>query len=198
MSAVMRPETRWGRTSRRPHRLSLASFTAASARVWPAAKTGRCRARRLVLWMAVAAVGLAGCKSPPPPPPPQPTRVSGSIEAADNLNPSVSQRPSPLVLRVYELKVAASFNQSDFMSLYRTDAAALGDELLGKEEWLLQPGEKRPLAKTLSPQTRFIGVVAFYRDIEKATWRTLVAVQPAKSQTLQIRADSLVLTATVK
>lgn len=150
----------------------------------------------LTLVTALLSLLLAGCKSPPPPP--QPTRVIGSIDASQGLNPSQSQRPSPAVMRVYELKSATAFNQADFMALYRSDSTALGAELVGKEELVLQPGETRPLAKVLAAETRFIGVVVFYRDLEKATWRTLVPVQPAKTQTLRIRADSLMVSATVQ
>ena len=75
---------------------------------------------------------------------PKATTVNGSIEAAAGLNPSVTQRPSPLMIRIYELKSAAAFNQADFMSLYQSDQVTLGADLLAKEEMMLQPGESRP------------------------------------------------------
>jgi len=139
---------------------------------------------------------LVGCKSAPPPPPP--ASVSGRITAVAGLNPSVTQRPSPLRLRLYELKSPTSFNQADFMALYQSDQATLGPDMVAREEFVLQPGEARPYAKTLAPETRYIGIVAIYRDLERATWRTLVPVQAAKAQTLQIRADSLAVSATMQ
>ena len=88
---------------------------------------------------------IAGCGTSPP----KPAKVNGTIQAAASLNPSVSARPSPLRMRVYELKSAAAFNQADFMSLYQSDQAALGADLTGREEFILQPGEARPWVKTL-------------------------------------------------
>ena len=139
-----------------------------------------------------AAVAVLGCASAP-----KPTKVSGSIEATAQINPSVSKRPSPLLLRVYELKSATAFNAADFMSLYQRDQAELAAELVSKEEFTLAPGETRPWAKTLSPDTRFIGVMAAFRDLERSRWRSIVPVTPGKKQQIVIRADALSVTATV-
>jgi type VI secretion system protein VasD len=143
--------------------------------------------------LALAALlTTAGCSSAP-----KPTAVKGNIEAVAGLNPSVTQRPSPLLLRIYELKSAAAFNQADFMSLYQADQATLGAELITREEMMLQPGETRPFAKKLSLETRFIGVVAAYRNLERANWRSITAVQPGRSQQITIRAEALSVSATV-
>jgi len=122
------------------------------------------------------------------------TTIDGRITAAADLNPSVSGRPSPLVLRVYELRSATAFNQSDFMALYQGDQAALAADLVAREEITLQPGESRPLKKPLGADTRFIGVVGLYRDLEHARWRAVAGVVPGKAQALQIRADALAVT----
>jgi type VI secretion system protein VasD len=50
----------------------------------------------------------------------------------------------------------------------------------------------------LSPETRFIAVFAAYRDVERATWRASVAVQPGRKQTLVLRADSLALSLAIQ
>ena len=45
--------------------------------------------------------------------------------------------------------------------------------------------------KTLAPETRFLGVVAAYRDVEHAKWRTVVAVKPSQQQQITITAGPL-------
>ena len=150
---------------------------------------------RVRVFTALAFAILAGCSSPPKPP--APTVVAGSIQAAPQLNPSVNKRPSPLQLRIYELKAAAAFGSADFMSLYQADQTALSADFVAREEFVLQPGETRAYNKTLAAETRFIGVVGVYRDLERATWRTVVAVQPNKAQTLTIRAGELAVSASV-
>ncbi|MCL4739371.1 MAG: type VI secretion system lipoprotein TssJ [Burkholderiaceae bacterium] len=148
----------------------------------------RGRVRRLALATALALA--AGCATKP-----APTRLEGSIVAAADLNPSVSGRPSPLILRVYELRSETAFNQADFMSLYQSDQATLGAELVAREEVMLQPGQTRPLARALDAQTRFVGVFAAYRDLERAVWRASVAVRPGKANRLTIRAQPLAVSA---
>ena len=147
--------------------------------------------------VVAAVLVVAGCKATVP----LPTPVTGNIQGASELNPSVSQRPSPLLLRVYELKSPTAFNQADFMALYQSDQATLGADLIAREEFMLAPGEIRPYRKTLAPETRFIGVVAAYRNLEQATWRTIVPViKPgqAQAQKLTIRADALAVSASLQ
>ena len=130
------------------------------------------------------ALMLAACSSAPKPKPP--ASVAGAITAAAQLNPTAAKRPSPIVLRVYELKSAAAFN-----------TAALGAEMIAREEMTLRPGETKPIQKVLSPDTKFIGVMAAYRDLERATWRAVVAVQPNQAQKLTISANELAVSATI-
>lgn len=141
------------------------------------------------------AAALGGCASPKPPPPP--TQIDGRIEAAADLNPSVSKRPSPLVVRIYELKSAAAFNAADFVSMYQNDQAQLGAELVAREELMLQPGQRLPYAKTLAPETRYLGVIAAYRDLERARWSAIAPVQPNKKQHVAIVLSDLAVSATV-
>ncbi len=153
---------------------------------------GRRVTGRAVFGLLIGLAALSGCKSLP-----EPTPVSGVIQAAADLNPSVSQRPSPLLLRVYELKSPTTFNQADFMALYQADQATLSADLVAREEIMLTPGENRPYKKSLAPETRFIGIVAAYRNLERATWRTVIPVQAGKAMKLSIRADSLAVSAVV-
>ena len=163
--------------------------------------------RRRVLFRTLAlssAFAVAACSNPfkksepPPPPPPKPTTLSGSVKAAADLNPSVSQRPSPLIVRMYELRSAAAFNQADFMALFQSEQSILGPELVVREEFTMVPGETRPIStKTLNAETRFIAVFAAYRNLERARWRAVVAIKPGQAQVLTIRADALTVSAEI-
>lgn len=138
---------------------------------------------------------LAGCSSPPPAP--KPTVVKATVQAAADVNPDARKRASPLVVRIYELKSAAAFDAADFLSLYDRDQATLAADLVGREEFTMRPGESRPWEKILGPEVRFIGVMAAYRDIEHARWKTLVAVKPGLKNTITIKADAITLTGSV-
>ena len=171
------------------------------------------RRRFLGVTAVLTALVVAGCSSSKPPaaptvvmppmpappaPPPPPGVLAGTITAAANLNPSVSQRPSPLVVRVYELRAGTAFAKADFTSLHQADLATLGADLVLRDEFMLQPGESRPWQRTLAPDTRFIALFGAYRDVERAVWRASAAVQPNRKQTVVIRADALALSITVQ
>lgn len=140
----------------------------------------------------VLATALVACGGPPKVPP---TTVAGTVAAVAGVNPSVSRRPSPLRVRVYELKAPTAFAAADFVSLYQRDQAELGADLVAREDITLAPGETQPIARTLAPETRFIGVFAAYRDIENARWRAVVPVRPGQAHRLTIRADELAVSA---
>ena len=68
--------------------------------------------------------------------------------------------------------------------------------MIAVDEWILAPQEQRMLQRKLAPDARFIGVVAAYRDIERAHWRAVVPVQPQATNTVTVRAGALAVTAT--
>jgi type VI secretion system protein VasD len=142
---------------------------------------------------ALIAVLIAGCGAPPKPPPS--TEVTGVLRAAPNVNPSVGKRPSPLLVRIYELKSVAAFNNADFVSLYQRDQAELGADIVGREEVILNPGDSHPISKLTAPETRFVGVFAAYRDLDHAKWRGVLAIQPGQKQRILISAEELSISA---
>jgi type VI secretion system protein VasD len=127
---------------------------------------------RPILLLAVACIALAACKSPPPPkPPPQPVNVKLTLAASPDVNPDEQNRASPIVVRIYQLKDDAAFKDADYFALYEKEAATLSSALIARVEFELSPGEKRTVDYSVSPDTRYIGVAAAYRDIRNAQWR---------------------------
>ena len=148
------------------------------------------RARRVALCLLLA---LSGCASPPPPP--KPTTLKATLQVAANSNPDASRRASPLVLRVYELKSSAAFDSADFLSIYDRDQATLGAEVAGREEFVLRPGDNRLWEKPTGNDVRFVGVLAAFRDIERARWKALVPVKPNATNVITIKVDGISLSA---
>jgi type VI secretion system protein VasD len=143
------------------------------------------RAVPIALLMAVG-VGLFGCKSKPPkPPPPPPVILTISLATSADVNPDSQNRPSPVVVRLYQLKDDAAFKDADIYALFDKEQATLGAGLASREEYELAPSEHRSLTIKPPPEVRFIGVVAAYRDIRNAQWRAQLGV-PDKSKTITI------------
>jgi type VI secretion system protein VasD len=141
--------------------------------------------------LACALALAVGCSSGPP-------LVKGAIKAEPSVNPDRGGRPSPIVVRVYELKGIAAFNNADFFALFDKEQESLGSELVGREEYQLQPAETRQYSRQLQPDTKFIGVVGAFRDLEQARWRQTAPVPKKGSATIAIGVQSRAITLDVK
>jgi type VI secretion system protein VasD len=153
---------------------------------------GRRRMTISVLTMAsLAAVGCGG--SPTVPTVPTHVEVSGSVTAAADVNPDPEGRPSPLVVRIYQLRDTARFTSADFFALFDDAEATLGAELLGVDEIVLSPGDARPYRAEFDLATQYVGVVGAYRDINQATWRAVMpmSMPDASAIPLTIEAERL-------
>lgn len=140
---------------------------------------------RLDFLFALAALLAAGaCAKAPPPPPALPpitiaapaetrTKSAMTLVASADTNPDASGRPSPIVVRVYQLKTDAAFKGADFFALYDDDQKVLGQELITRDEYVLAPAERKTIDVSLSRDARFIGALAAFRD-RNAQSRTLL------------------------
>ena len=105
-----------------------------------------------------------------------PTVLKGAVSATEDANGS-----SPVVVRYYELKTTKAFDSAGFFDIYETAPATLGADLLNWGEVELLPGSTEPLQVELNSETRFVGFLAAYRDIENSKWR---AKMPVNSQSV--------------
>lgn len=122
-----------------------------------------------IAFLMAACVFLSACKSAKPPPPPPPVKVN--LSASADVNPDAQNRPSPVVVRIYQLKDDAAFKEADFFTLFDKEQATLAAALVSREEFELAPGEHRALEMKMSPDARCVGVAAAYRDIRNSSWR---------------------------
>jgi type VI secretion system protein VasD len=111
------------------------------------------------------------------------------------VNPDINGRASPVILRIYELKSPAPFDGADFMSLYQQDRSVLGGELVAREEIVIEPGQNQAISKLLAPEARVLGVVAIFRDVERARWRSSVTLVLGKDNAVSVSVDDVRVTA---
>jgi type VI secretion system protein VasD len=138
----------------------------------------------------LAAVVLPGCSMFG-----GPAVLNATVVASAQVNPDARKRPSPVVVRVFELKAPTLFEQADFVSLFEKEQATLGAELVSREEFVLRPGETKPLSKPLSPDTKFIGVMVAFRELERARWRAVVPVAAGKKNAVSIDLNDITVQA---
>ena len=109
----------------------------------------------------------------------EPTKLQIRIEVSNGVNPDTSLRPSPIKVRLYELKDVGAFNEADYFSLDTSDKVVLAADMLAKDEFILRPGEVKVLERKSHSQTTAIGVLAGYRDLPNATWRVVHKLKEA-------------------
>ena len=97
-----------------------------------------------------------------------------TLGAAERVNLNTEGRPSPIVVRVFELANDTRFLSADYFELMGQDGTPLGEEMLVSEEYILLAGEIRVVRKHAAANSRFLGIVAGYRDLASSAWRAIV------------------------
>jgi len=92
------------------------------------------------------------------------------------------------VIRLYELKAAAAFEMADFVSLFEKDQSVLAADLIARDELVLRPGESTSLRRPTS-DARFFGVMAAFRDLERAHWRAVMPLTPGADNAFALSLD---------
>ncbi|MCV4283375.1 type VI secretion system lipoprotein TssJ [Pseudomonas capsici] len=106
------------------------------------------------------------------------TKLNLKLTASDRLNPDLNGRPSPIVVRLFELKHPVAFENADFFSLYERAKESLAPDMVTSEELELRPGETVDLKLTVGEGSRYVGILAAYRDLPETRWRYTLQVTP--------------------
>lgn len=135
---------------------------------------------RFRIWMACLLLLLSGCSlglgalTGPRQELPVPLEIT--IMATEDANPAINGRPSPVVVTLFELSTTSNFLSTDFFSLQSSGGTVLADELVGIEQHSLLPGEIRIIRRKAGLRSRFLGVIAGFRDLENSMWRTSISL----------------------
>jgi type VI secretion system protein VasD len=141
-----------------------------------------CRTRRSFI-AGLIGLPLAACASMEP----KKTPLRFLVQADQLINPDEHGNPFPIVLRIYELKQSSQFSQEAFFDLLDTDANKLGSDLVAKREIELKPGDTQKFERDTPMDTRYIGVIAGFRNIENAQWRAVAEIKPDKGNQIVIK-----------
>jgi len=114
------------------------------------------------------------------------TSLKFSVVANKNINPGVDGQPYAVLVRFYQLNDPAIFEKASYANLWKNDVDVLGVTLLNKKELVMEPGVSMNVTLAKADQTKYIGLVAFYRDFKKQQWKAVKKVNygfiPASTQ----------------
>lgn len=112
-----------------------------------------------------------------------PTKFAVAVSTNSAVNPDNFGRPSPIVTQIYELSNSERFSKVDIIQLIDHDRELLGGDLLARNEVVVQPGETKTIDLPYLKDTKFIGFVSDFRDIDHADARA-VAAAPSDDRVL--------------
>lgn len=96
-----------------------------------------------------------------------------------DVNPDDDKKPSPLFVRMYQLKSAKMFNKANFIDLYEKDKDVLGADMLSKQKLRrIKPGESRNENFVLNKEAHYIGLYAEFLQYKKSSFKLLIPVVP--------------------
>lgn len=119
------------------------------------------------------------------------TDLTLTFLADTSINPDDKNRPSPLIIRLYELKSPQKFERANFLDLFERDSEILGPDMLAKQSLKrLKPGDERKDKFVLNPQTRYVGLLAEFLQYRDAKFKVVIPIAAnnvvASSSTVRI------------
>jgi type VI secretion system protein VasD len=136
--------------------------------------------RRFFLLLPAA---LAACAAPAPPP----ATLNLTLQGGPDQNPDATGKPATVAVRVFQLAASGKFERADAFALIEREAATLGADDLGSEEFVIGPGEKRLITRELKKGAQVIGIGVWFRDIDNAKWRTIAAAPATGTVNLTLK-----------
>ena len=140
--------------------------------------------REIVFGVVMAGIILAGCATEKSA---KTTPIHFVVEADQLVNPNESGDPSPVVVRIYELKATSTFNQAQFFDLLDNDAKVLGPDLVAKRELELKPGDRADFKRDTPVETRYVGVMAGFRTGDSSQWRKTADIEPERNNSIIVK-----------
>lgn len=102
-----------------------------------------------------------------------PVPLEVTLQATEGVNPTARGRASPIVVRMFELENDAKFMAADYFELMGQDGASSRVDVIASADFILLPGEVRAVQKRAALNSRFLGIVAGYRDLTGSVWRAI-------------------------
>lgn len=96
--------------------------------------------------------------------------------ARAELNTDDNNQSSPVVIRLYQLNNASSFDSATYPDLVDNDQELLGSSLLATKEIVLKPNTSLSVDTPFDSKADYVGIVALFKDpdLKTGSWRILL------------------------
>lgn len=97
------------------------------------------------------------------------------LTARASINPDEAMRSTSVAVRVYQLKDRQLFDKASYDDLLKNDKTVLAQDLQASIATVVNPGASASVSQPMEPDTKYVAIVAFYRDPDsKGAWRQVV------------------------
>ncbi|WP_175780334.1 type VI secretion system lipoprotein TssJ [Burkholderia anthina] len=86
------------------------------------------------------------------------------LSAREALNPDDAGRATSVAVRVYQLKDRKMFDGASYEDLLKNDRTVLAQDLQENLATVLNPGASASLSQPMQTDTKYVAIVAFYRN----------------------------------
>lgn len=105
------------------------------------------------------------------------TDLTISFKVDSDINPDENRRPSPLFIRMYELKSPKLFKKANFIDIYEQDKDILGEDFVAVQKLRrLKPGEDRENSFVLNKDTQYVALYAEFLKYKNAKYKIIIPV----------------------
>ena len=94
-----------------------------------------------------------------------------------DINPDELDTPSPLFIRMYELKTAKMMRRADFIEIYERDKKVLGADMVKVHKLKhFKPGESRTEHFVLQEDTNYVALFGEFLEFKDAKYKLIIPV----------------------
>ncbi|MCL2591030.1 MAG: type VI secretion system lipoprotein TssJ [Betaproteobacteria bacterium] len=105
--------------------------------------------------------------------------------AEQQVNRDVSGKSLSVVVRIFQLRDKNEFSRLSFDAVTsRSDAELFPKELVAASEVVVMPGTMQEVTDKLLPETKYVGVVGYFRKPDAQFWRFLFDAQAIRKEGL--------------
>ena len=81
-------------------------------------------------------------------------------------------------------------NSKGAVQLFEKDQSLLGGDVAVREEFVLSPGESKSIRREVGADSKFVAVMAAFRDLERATWRVSIPLDLSRDNAIAVRLEA--------
>ena len=98
------------------------------------------------------------------------------ILSTSTINPDIFNRPSPVRLDFFQLQKIESFAYTSYLDLIEEEGPT--EKIKSRSQYIIHPDSLKYINYEIKKDTKYLGVIAGYRNIDDVKWQLTLSKQP--------------------